>query len=62
MTPPDYRLELVFQEDGGRQILKKKSLGEGCPGQCYEDDLEVELVPKSGLAIQMNAIFLESNL
>ena len=62
LAPPQYRLELVFQEDEGRQILKKKLLADGCPGKCYEDDLEVELNPKSGLAMQLNAMYLESNL
>ena len=63
LTPPQYRLEVVYQEQGGGgKILRKMALWDGCPGKTYDDELEKEIVSKAELALLLNAMVLESVL
>ena len=60
LTPPQYRLEIVYQEEGGRQLLRKMALWNGCPGKIYDDELEKELVSRAEYALTLNAMALEN--
>ena len=60
LTSPQYRLEIVYQEEGGRQLLRKMALINGCPGKTYDDELEKEIVSSAEVALIMNAMVLEN--
>ena len=50
LTPPDYKIELVYIPKRGPnsiEFLKQLSLGDGCPGKSYEERLEIDEVPLS---------------